>query len=330
MLQKISRCSHFIRHRQVKRFSFRQGLAVCKFIYCLLLVNFRYRYVNIAFADLFSLLWAQKNHKPKFNLADESTSEDEEITWTCLQRSQKRPHDSYMGKHQAKDSSKTPERKIDEPKSPTSMKPPRPAANPSASLDRRQRSRSQSNRRERDSKSRSTHSLRENDKILISDKLAKDNSSSSCSNRRMSPVTWEVPPPPPFAPWDHHYYKHHMTSREDLRSMDYYRRPCDPYRMGSCQELFHHPSTLSLSGNCDNPYYHYPSQPPCCSNQFYPGYQVSISVDTLALSMKIIKLQFCNTSYLFHSDKTAHRNAFVDYNPTRTHFNFRCKSSPNK
>lgn len=218
-------------------------------------------------------------------LSDETSSdEDEEITWTCLQRSQKRPHDNYGGKHQ--ESSKTPERKTpsnEEPRSPTSGKPPRPA-NSAASLDRRQRSRSQSNRRERDSKSRSTHSLREkdlNDKLLISDKLAKDNSSSSCSNRRMSPITWEAPPPPPFAPWDHHYYKHHMTSREDLHSMEYYRRPCDPYRNGSCQELFHHPgSNLSLSGTCENPYFHYPPPPPsCCSNHNYyqgQGYQVSI------------------------------------------------------
>lgn len=215
-------------------------------------------------------------------LTDDSTSEDEEITWTCLQRSQKRPQEHYIGKHSVKNSSKTPERKTptyDDPKSPTSGKPPRPLANPSASLDRRQRSRSQSNRRERDSKSRSTHSLREkdlNDKILISDKLAKENSSSSCSNRRMSPITWEAPPPPPFAPgspWDH-YYKHHMTSREDLRALEFYRRPCDPYRNGSCQELYHHPSMMSLSGNCDHAYYHYPPQT-CCGNH-YPGYQVSI------------------------------------------------------
>ncbi|CRK97311.1 CLUMA_CG010705, isoform B [Clunio marinus] len=212
---------------------------------------------------------------------DESTSEDEEITWSCLQRSQKRTHETYGVTKALKDSSKTPDRKTptqDEPKSPTaSGKPPR-FSNPPASLDRRQRSRSQSNRREqRDSKSRSTHSLREkdlNDKILISDKLAKDNSSSSCSNRRMSPIAWEVPPPPPFAPWDHHYYKHHMSSRDDLRSMDYYRRPCDPYRLGSCQELCHHPSTLSLSGNCENPYFHFPPPPPsCCNNHYYQGYQ---------------------------------------------------------
>lgn len=214
-------------------------------------------------------------------LSDETTSEeeeDEEITWTCLQRSQKRQNENYA-KHRTHDSSsKTPDRKTpvhDEPRSPTAGKPPRPA-NTAASLDRRQRSRSQSNRRERDSKSRSTHSLRDkdlNEKHMISDKLCKDNSSSSCSNRRMSPVTWEPPPPPPFAPWDHPYYKQ-MASREDLRSMEYYRRPCDPYRNnGSCQELFHHPSTLSLSGNCNDPYFHYPS--PCCSNHYYQGYQVS-------------------------------------------------------
>lgn len=215
-------------------------------------------------------------------LDESSSDDDDEITWTCLQRSQKRPHDTYTTKHDVKDSSKTPERKVsEEPKSPTSGKPPRPSL-PSASLDRRQRSRSQSNRRERDSKSRSTHSLRDkdlNDKIMISDKLAKENSSSSCSNRRMSPITWEAPPPPPFAPYD--YYKHHM-SREDLRSMEYYRRPCDPYRNGSCQELYHHPSQLSLSGgSCDNPYYpHYPP-PPCCSNHYqgYQGYQVRHSTD---------------------------------------------------
>lgn len=215
-------------------------------------------------------------------LSDESTSEDEEITWTCLQRSQKRPHESYVDKQQFKGPSKTPERKTsnrEDMRSPTAPgKPPRPT-NPAASLDRRQRSRSQSNRRERDSKSRSTHSLREkdlNEKLLISDKLSKDNSSSSCSNRRMSPIAWEPPPPPPFAPWD--YYKHPMTSRDDLRSLEYYRRPCDPYRMGSCQELFHHPSTLSLSGACDNPYYHYPTPPtpPCCSNHYFQNYQVSI------------------------------------------------------
>lgn len=210
-----------------------------------------------------------------------------------MQRSQKRPHDNYPGPYHVKDMSKTPERKTpvqDEPKSPTSGKPPRPA-NPAASLDRRQRSRSQSNRRERDSKSRSTHSLREkdlNDKLLISDKLAKDNSSSSCSNRRMSPVAWEVPPPPPFAPWDHHYYKHHIASREDLRSLEYYRRPYDSNcRLGSCQELFHHPSTLSLSGNCDNPYFHYPPQPPsCCSNHFYPNYQVSTRMGSITMFRK--------------------------------------------
>jgi hypothetical protein len=219
-----------------------------------------------------------------FFLDDDSSSEDEEITWTCLQRSQKRPHDNYNTKAQFKDASKTPERKTpnrEDVKSPSSGKPPRPTA-ASVSLERRQRSRSQSNRRERDSKSRSTHSLREkdlNEKILISDKLAKDNSSSSCSNRRMSPIAWDPPPPPPFAPWDQHYYYKHMASREDLRSMEYYRRPCDPYRMGSCQELFHHPSTLSLSGNCDNPYYHYaPPPPPCCSNHYNPGYQVRYSM----------------------------------------------------
>lgn len=111
---------------------------------------------------------------------DTSSDEDDEITWTCLQRSQKRPHESYSAKHGTKATSKTPERKdSEEPKSPTSGKPPRPSY-PAASLDRRQRSRSQSNRRERDSKSRSTHSLRDkDDKILISDKLAKENSSSS-------------------------------------------------------------------------------------------------------------------------------------------------------
>lgn len=223
-------------------------------------------------------------HETLNYLVDETSTEDEEITWTCLQRSQKRPHENYTAKQHMKDSSKTPERKTpseDEPKSPTTGKPPRPS-NHAASLDRRQRSRSQSNRRERDSKSRSTHSLRcekdLNDKLLISDKLAKDNSSSSCSNRRMSPVTWEVPPPPPFAPWDHPYYKHQITSRDDLRSLEYYRRPCDPYRpMGSCQELYHHPSTLSLTGTCDNSYYHYPPPPPtCCTNHFYPSYQVRV------------------------------------------------------
>lgn len=234
-------------------------------------------------ADLYISLNA-RHYEVKFEklLADETTSEDEEITWTSLQRSQKRPHEDYRAKHILKGCTKTPERKTpsnDEPMSPASGKPPRPAV-PSASLDRRQRSRSQSNRRERDAKSRSTHSLREkdlNEKLMISDKLSKENSSSSCSNRRMSPIAWEAPPPPPFAPWDQHYYKHHMASREDLRSMEYYRRPCDPYRLGSCQELFHHPSTLSLSGNpCENPYFHYPPPPPCCTNQFYPGYQVSI------------------------------------------------------
>lgn len=170
--------------------------------------------------------------------------------------------------------SKTPSRA--ELKSPNSSKPPRgpPASIASASLDRRQRSRSQSHRRERDSKSRSTHSLKEkdlNEKILIGNNLAKDNnSSSSCSNRRMSPITWEIPPPPPFHPWEQHYYKHHMASREDLRSMEYYRRPMDPYRLGSCQELFHHPSQLSLTG--DSPYFHFPPPPPCCNNHFYPPY----------------------------------------------------------
>jgi hypothetical protein len=167
---------------------------------------------------------------------------------------------------------KTPARS--ELKSPNATKPPRPSA--AASLDRRQRSRSQSHRRERDSKSRSTHSLRNekdlNEKIMIANNLAKDNqSSSSCSNRRISPIAFEVPAPPPFHPWEMHYYKHHMTSREDLRSMDYYRRPCDPYRIGSCQELYHHPSNLSLAGNNYDNYYHYPPPPPCCANSYYPG-----------------------------------------------------------
>lgn len=181
-----------------------------------------------------------------------------------------------------------------EMKSPNASKPPRgpPSSNnnnnssniTSASLDRRQRSRSQSHRRERDSKSRSTHSLKENDlneKILIGNNLqAKDNnSSSSCSNRRMSPITWEAPPPPPFYPydkWEQYYYKHHVASRDDLRSMEYYRRPTDPFRIGSCQELFHHPSQLSLNaGNCESPYFHFPPPPPCCNNHFYPPYQVN-------------------------------------------------------
>lgn len=169
---------------------------------------------------------------------------------------------------------KTPAR--NEVKSPNSAKPPRAptavSSVASASLDRRQRSRSQSHRRERDSKSRSTHSLKEkdlNEKILIGNTLTKDNnSSSSCSNRRMSPITWE-PPPPPFHPWEQHYYKHHMASREDLRSLEYYRRPIDPYR--SCQELFHHPSQLSLTGD-GMPYIHFPPPPPCCNNSYYPQY----------------------------------------------------------
>ena len=170
-----------------------------------------------------------------------------------------------------------------EMKSPANAsKPPRGPGNISASLDRRQRSRSQSHRRERDSKSRSTHSLKENDlneKILIGNNLqAKDNnSSSSCSNRRMSPIAWEIPPPPPFYPydkWEQHYYKNHVTSRDDLRSMEYYRRPIDPYRIGSCQELFHHPSQLSLAGNCESPYFHFPPPPsPCYNSHFYPPYQ---------------------------------------------------------
>lgn len=228
------------------------------------------------------------SHEKTFFL-DETSSEDEEITWTCLQRSQKQPREGFNLKSRLKETSKTPERKFEDPKSPTMGKPPRPNPNPVGSLDRRQRSRSHSNRRERDSKSRSTHSLRDNlnEKVLISDKLAKDNSSSSCSNRRVSPVAWEIPPPPPFAPWDHHYYKHHMTSREDLRSMEYYRRPCDPYRLGSCQELFHHPSTLSLSGSCD-PYMPYPP-PPCCNNHYYQGYQVRIRWTSINVSLIELK-----------------------------------------
>jgi hypothetical protein len=155
--------------------------------------------------------------------------------------------------------------------------PPRPTMSQysPATLDRQQRSRSQSNRRERDSKSRSTHSLREkdlNEKTLISDNLSKEHNSSS-NHRRISPVrTWEFPPPPPFAPWDHHYYQHYMASFEDLRSMDFYRRPCDPYR-GSCQDLHHHPSQLSLMSGHQQAYDpHYPTSPPCCNN-YYPNYQ---------------------------------------------------------
>jgi len=217
------------------------------------------------------------------SLENTSTDDDEdEITWTCLQRDQ----------HRMNDKSKNNNRFITEskpmqvmPKMPPG-KPPRAAA--SASLDRRQRSRSQSNRRERDSKSRSTHSLRDkdlNEKILISDKLAKDHSSSSCSNKRMSPVTWEVPPPPPCQPpWDYHYYKHHLASREDLRSLEFYRRPVDPYRMGnSFQELCHHPSTLSLSGTCDSSYCHYPPPPQsqCCGGSNHNFYGQVSAMDGL-------------------------------------------------
>lgn len=221
---------------------------------------------------------------------DNSSSEDEEITWTCLQRSQKRTRDTFDHNNkyykadlkeddEEEEDRQTPARNDIKPTA-NSNKPPRFAnANSSVSLDRRQRSRSQSHRRERDSKSRSTHSLKEkdlNEKILIGNNLSKDNnnSSSSCSNRRMSPITWEIPPPPPFHPWDQHYFKHHMASREDLRSMEYYRRPCDPYRLGSCQELYHHPSTLSLTGGgYDYPNFYPP--PPCCSNHYYSApYQV--------------------------------------------------------
>ncbi|KAG5680533.1 hypothetical protein PVAND_010038 [Polypedilum vanderplanki] len=211
----------------------------------------------------------------KVESSTDDEEEDDEITWTCLQRSQKRTHESFDQKYdimkEEEADRKTPAR--NELRSPNSMKPPRHSNVASASLDRRQRSRSQSHRRERDSKSRSTHSLKEkdlNDKILIANNLAKDNnSSSSCSNKRMSPIAWEIPPPPAFHPWDQHYHKHNMTSREELRSMDYYRRPYDPYRLGSCQELYHFPSTHSLSGNCDSPYYHYPP-PSCCSSHYYP------------------------------------------------------------
>ncbi|KAL7033148.1 hypothetical protein ACKWTF_007493 [Chironomus riparius] len=219
--------------------------------------------------------------------AEISSSDEDEITWTCLQRSQKRTHENFdqnyikevKEEEEEEEESKTPA--LSEIKPPNSNlnsnKPPRFANANSVSLDRRHRSRSQSHRRERDSKSRSTHSLKEkdlNEKILIGNSLTKDNnSSSSCSNRRMSPIAWEIPPPPPFHPWEHHYFKHHMSSREDLRSMEYYRRPYDPYRLGSCQELFQHPSNHSLSGgNYDAPYYHY--APPCCSNHYYsPPYQ---------------------------------------------------------
>jgi hypothetical protein len=302
----------------------------------------------------------------KIILIDASSSDDdeeEEITWTCLQRSQKKIHDNSVSKkvktveeedEEESEGRKTPVRA--EMKSPNASKPPRgpPGGNSSnitsASLDRRQRSRSQSHRRERDSKSRSTHSLKENDeKILIGNNLqAKDNnSSSSCSNRRMSPITWEAPPPPPFYPydkWEQHYYKHQMTSRDDLRSMEYYRRPMDPFRIGSCQELFHHPSQLSLTGNCESPYFHFPPPPSCCNNHFYPPYQQVIRNDPkilkLSYSLKIKgrtiiqKFPVCvknlnifkNKILISYSAKTAHPIEFVVFNQTRTLFSFKFKS----
>jgi hypothetical protein len=231
-----------------------------------------------------------KNSKHTPNVEESSTDDDEEITWTCLQRSHKRTHETFEPK-EPDEEKKTPARS-ELVRSPNAMKPPPRPAHIAASLDRRQRSRSQSHRRERDSKSRSTHSLKEkdlNDKILIANNLSKDNnSSSSCSNRnRMSPIAWEIPPPPAFHPWEQHYHKHNMASREELRTMDYYRRPYDPYRLGSCQELYsHYPSTLSLQGNCDSPYYHYPP-PPCCNNHYYPpSYQQQVvdwtTIDILA------------------------------------------------
>lgn len=231
----------------------------------------------------------EKAHYKNFPI-DDSSSDGDEITWTCLQRSQKRARDNFNSKYfkgevkEEDEERKTPAHSgMRSPISNSnSNKPPRFANANSVSLDRRQRSRSQSHRRERDSKSRSTHSLKEkdlNDKILIGNSLSKDNnnSSSSCSNRRMSPIAWEIPPPPPFHPWEQHFFRHHMASKEDLRSIEYYRRPFDPYRLGSCQELFQHPSNLSLSGaNYETPpYYHYP--PACCSNHYYssPPYQVN-------------------------------------------------------
>lgn len=159
-------------------------------------------------------------------------------------------------------------------------KPPRPSI---GSLDRR-RSRSTTNRQDRDSKSRSTHSLR--DKALggskgsLSDARGKDtDTSNSNGNRRKSPAFYAPPPP---TSWDHHYYNNHVQSREDLRVMEFYRRPCDPqgYRYGSCQDLMynHHPSTLSLLTACENGCCNrYPSSPHgptpnCCPPNPYYGY----------------------------------------------------------
>lgn len=215
--------------------------------------------------------------------ADESSSEDDEITWSCLQRSQKQNHEKFVAKYDGdslnEDHKKSEQRKSNSNNDHLHHKQhaiPPIAANPSkscgaASLDRRQRSRSQSHRRERDSKSRSTHSLREkysrDSKPMIADKLSRDHHFSSCSNRRMSP-TWEIPPPPPFQPWEYHRYKrHNMSSNEDLREMQFYRCPCDPYRVNSCQELYHQ-SQLSLAANCENTYYPY-GPPPCCANHYY-------------------------------------------------------------
>lgn len=256
-------------------------------------------------------------------LAEDSSSDDDEITWTCLQRSQKRTHDNFDReyiKEEVKEEEDEEERKTparNETKPPNSNKPPRFANANSVSLDRRQRSRSQSHRRERDSKSRSTHSLKDkdlNEKILIGNSLTKDNnSSSSCSNRRMSPIAWEIPPPPPFHPWEHHYFKHHMASREDLRSMEYYRRPYDPYRLGSCQELFQHPSNLSLSGgNYDTPYYHYP--PPCCSNHYYsPPYQVN----GLKYNFLFRKSNICFFKFIIYSTYNSKNNMIFAYLASR-------------
>lgn len=223
--------------------------------------------------------------------------EDDESRLSQLrQSSQENSSDSRRVVH-----CKTP---VNDPMGPSKPRrfPPRPVNAPnysSATLDRRQRSRSQSNRRERDSKSRSTHSLREkdlNEKNLICDNLSKEHSSGS-SHRRISPVTWEFPPPPPFAPWDYNYYQQFMASHDDLRSLDFYRRPYDPYRvMGSCQDLHHHPSQLSLaSHHCEsNPYLHYqppmPPQPPCCGNYYNPNQNYPQQVDELETTFNIYDL----------------------------------------
>lgn len=177
-----------------------------------------------------------------------------------------------------------------ESKHKTSGKPPKPTGNTVVSLDRRRHN--PPNRQDRDSKSRSSHSLREKSNSknsLLDSKDSKEESSSSQGERyhRKSPF-WEPPPPPPHH-WDPHYYNY--ASREELRMMDFYRRPYDP-RYGSCQDLLYnqHPSTLSLTTACDNgccgqqPRF-YPT--PCCSH-YNNNYQVQFGWLWICANLKIL------------------------------------------